>query len=238
MEDHQMGGSNYSFSAKRIDDLGASEYTLAFIAVDVTGSLQGQEANLEKMLKLCVAACRRNPRADNMMLRVVLFSSQFHGYLEEIHGFRPLPEIKEDDYTGVIDCRGGTPLYEAAYTNLTALQQFAKDLSDNDFFVNGIGFVLTDGEDNMSKVTRTMVKDSIGDLVKSEDLESFRPILIGFGQSTWLRKFQNEAGFDQFVDAGSASESTLAKVADFVSQSLSSASQSLGTGGPSVALTF
>ena len=37
----------------------------------------------------------------------------------------------------------------------------------------------------------------------------------------------------KFIDAGAANERSLAKLADFVSQSISSQSQSLGTGGPS-----
>ena len=39
MDEHQIAGSHYGFSAKRIDDLGASEYTLALIIVDASGSI-------------------------------------------------------------------------------------------------------------------------------------------------------------------------------------------------------
>ena len=37
----------------------------------------------------------------------------------------------------------------------------------------------------------------------------------------------------QYIDAGAATKGKLAKLADFVSQSVSSQSQALGTGGPS-----
>jgi len=35
MELHRVAGSTYGFSAKRIEDLGASEYTLGLVIVDV-----------------------------------------------------------------------------------------------------------------------------------------------------------------------------------------------------------
>ena len=38
MQSHSIGGSNFAFSAVSIGDLGASEYTLGLIAVDVSGS--------------------------------------------------------------------------------------------------------------------------------------------------------------------------------------------------------
>ena len=53
-----------------------------------------------------------------------------------------------------------------------------------------------------------------------------------------IEDFHKAAGFTQYVELGSADEKTLAKLADFVSQSISAQSQSLGTGGPSQSLTF
>lgn len=39
MDAHQIGGTNYGFSAKRLGDLGATEYTLGLLVVDVSGSV-------------------------------------------------------------------------------------------------------------------------------------------------------------------------------------------------------
>ena len=53
-----------------------------------------------------------------------------------------------------------------------------------------------------------------------------------------LQGFTAQAGVDQYVDVADATPGTLAKLARFVSHSISSQSQSLGTGGPSLALVF
>lgn len=47
-----------------------------------------------------------------------------------------------------------------------------------------------------------------------------------------------DAGFTQYVEVDNATDAKLAKLADFVSRSVSSQSQALGSGGPSKALTF
>jgi hypothetical protein len=48
-----------------------------------------------------------------------------------------------------------------------------------------------------------------------------------------LENFKNEAGIDQYINIGKADANTLAKLADFISKSISSQSQSLNSGGPS-----
>ena len=53
-----------------------------------------------------------------------------------------------------------------------------------------------------------------------------------------LNDFKDEANLTQFVDVGDATAQRLAKLANFVSRSISSQSQSLGQGGPSQQLTF
>ena len=110
MEEHQIGASNFSFSATRIEELGASEYTLALLAIDVSGSVTHFAAGIEEALKEICKSCRHSPRADNLMLRVVLFNSR----VEEFHGYKPLTECAEDDYTSSINPGGLTALYDPA----------------------------------------------------------------------------------------------------------------------------
>jgi hypothetical protein len=53
-----------------------------------------------------------------------------------------------------------------------------------------------------------------------------------------LDNFKKEAELDEFIDIGSATKSSLSKLANFVSQSISSQSQALGSGGTSKLLSF
>lgn len=237
MEAHKIGGSNFGFSAKRIADLGASEYTLVVIAVDATGSVYSFKQEIEQTIKSVVKSCRRSPRADNLMLRVITFNTSVG--VNEVHGFKPLMDCNEANYTNSVDPKGSTNLFDAAYSAAGSLVQYGKDLTDQDYNVNGIFVVITDGEDNASLMTPSMVKDQISKCVQEEALESMTSILVGVGtDQNALQRFQVEAGMAQFVNIADATERNLAKLAAFVSKSISATSQALGTGGPSQALVF
>lgn len=236
MASQTVGGTTYGFSAVRIEDLGASEYTLGLVVVDVSGSTCGFRREMEAALTEIVKACRKNPRADNMMLRVVLFDHK----VTEFHGFKPLPACNETDYVGCLGINGGsTALYDATYNAVKSATQYGAQLVANDLDVNAVIFVITDGDDNASTATRKMVKEALEEGVKGESLESLNSILIGIGgDQRYFQNFVTECGFTQFVGLNDATAKALAKLGDFISQSISSTSQALNTGGPSRSLTF
>lgn len=239
LENHSIKGSTYGFSAKRIEDLGAAEYTLVGIAVDSSSSVVDFESEINKCIQEIVKACRLSPRADNLMLRLVEFNSD----LSEIHGFKPLTECNVDDYAGAVRPSGMTALYDASCNLAQSITQYGKDLSENDFSVNGILFVITDGMDNRSTFTPSSVAAAIKDAVRAESLESMVTVLIGVNiqdksVSQYLQSFNKEAGFTQYVELDKADAKSLAKLAAFVSKSVSAQSQALGTGGPSQSLSF
>lgn len=230
-------GSGFNFTGADIDELGASEYTLVTIALDETGSIRGFEQQIRDMLIAAVKACASSPRSANLMARVIRFGSQYQNGVDEIHGFQTLAEIDTNAYPNL---RGGgmTPLCDAVYSGVGAMNAYAKNLQDMDFDVNGITFVVTDGGENDSTATMKMVKQALEDSQKSEIMESHVSVLVGIdtGYSNVqdvLDTFKDEAGMTQFIWAGEATKGKLAKLAEFVSQSVSSTSQALGTGGPS-----
>lgn len=231
--------STFGFSAVDISTLGASEYTLVGLTVDCSGSVSPFAREEEKAIKAIVAACRRSPRADNLMLRYTRFDNR----LAEVHGFKLLQDCNPGDYDNTIPPGGATALYDASVDCVDAVTRYGADLVKNDFDANGIVFVITDGCDNVSSMTPGEVKKSLDRAVPSEALESLVSILIGVNVtdtvvSAALANFAKLAGFTQYVEIGSADEKKLARLADFVSKSISSQSQALGTGGPSKALTF
>ncbi len=224
----------YRFSATKIERLGAAEYTLVTVAVDVTGSVQGFENELRNCLITAVESCKKSPRSMNLLLRVILFSTSFPHGIEEVHGFKPLGEIDTTSYPAFMPA-GGTPLYDAAYSAVGATNEYAKQLMDHDFLANGIVTVITDGDDTGSKATTLMIKKEVERGMKGEEIESLVAIVIGINEkqfSSRIALLETEAGM-RHIDAGSVTEGKLAKIAGFISQSVSSQSQSLGTGGPS-----
>lgn len=246
MDPRQIGGTRFQYSAKDLDALeeaGLDKVSLGTIAVDVTGSLSGHESILEAALKVVVKTCLLNPMADNMMLRVILFSSRFpEKGVKEVHGFLPLPDINESMYDGVIDCGGLTPLYDATFSSVGATVDYAKDVAKRGITVNAITFVLTDGQNNDSTVGADTVHKAVQDSVRDEFLESHRPVLVGMGPnpstSQWLADFKADAGFDQFIEVPDLTESSLAKLTGWISQSFSSTSAACGTNKPSVSVAF
>ncbi len=234
------GKSGFKFSAVRPDKLGATEYTLATIELDFTGSVGGFTKELRDMLEAVYSACLQSPRANNLLLRVVLFSTGFKGGMEELHGFKPLADIDiANDYI-LPRPSGGTPLRDATYDAIVASNAYGKTLADQDFLVNAIEVVVTDGDDNASSIPCSKIAQEFKSGVKSEALESNLSILVGLNAGycqQYLRDFSKDAEFDHYIDVADASSSKIAKLAAFISKSISSQSQSLGTGGPSQSIS-
>ena len=234
MQSHNISGS-FTFSGARVDRLGSLTYTLVTVAVDETGSVQGFSDQLREMLVTAVESCKKSPRSDNILVRVITFSDKYMNGVNEIHGFKPLAEIDTSSYL-TIKPGGSTPLYDACYSAIGSQNVYGKQLVDKDYKCNGIAFIITDGGENASVATAQMVADEARKSVSGEILESMISVLIGINgssYSSWLSKFQKEAGLTQYIDAGDATPRKLAKLAAFVSKSVSSQSQALGTGGPS-----
>ncbi|MBI4160808.1 MAG: VWA domain-containing protein [Candidatus Yanofskybacteria bacterium] len=238
MQSYKIGGS-FAFSGTRVERLGAvaSEYTLVDIAVDVSGSVLCFAKQLREMLISAIEGCKKGPRAENVLLRVIFFSSKYPNGINEIHGYKPLNEIDLNSYPD-IQPGGETPLYDACYSVIGAQNVYAKKLAEpgQDFSSNGIAYIITDGGENASIATAQMVADEARKSVSGEVLESMISVLIGINvanYSQWLSRFQQEAGLTQFIDAGDVTSRKLAKLANFVSQSTSSQTQAKGTGGPS-----
>lgn len=237
LEQFQQG--HFGFSGVRVENLGASEYTLVTIIDDTSGSTAFYKADMEACLKAIVESCAKSPRADNLMVRLV----QFNQNVREVHGYKLLQDCNQGDYDNCLLCGGSTALYDAATNAIQATVAYATTLAKNDFTCNAIVFVLTDGDDNVSTETPTSVRKALEEATTGEHLESLVSVLIGVNVNnptlaSYLQKFHADAGFTQYVPLGDASPNTLAKLASFVSRSISSQSQSLGSGGPSQPLTF
>lgn len=233
-------GSTLTFSGAKISDLGkhgASEYTLACILVDISGSVSSFKSSLEKALVTIVDTLKSSARAENILLRVATFNNT----VNEIHGFKPLADIDLKDYQ--LNCGGATALNNATFSGIGSVITYGESLYDQDFEVNGIVFVVTDGEDCVRGHTPADIKNMIDTLPSKEKIESLRTILVGINTSnhsikTALQNFKDAAGFDQYEAVDNATPASLAKLAAFTSKSISSQSASLGTGGPSQALSF
>lgn len=236
------GPGNFQFSAVRIEELGATEYTLVTIIVDISGSVIRFADDLLDCIKSIVGACQKSPRAENLLVRLLTFNNKIY----EIHGFVNLSDIVVDDYEP-LKPDYMTALYDATHDGVGATLEYAKQLVDQDFDCNGAVYIITDGLDNRSSMRPLAIKNKIQDAIRKEEIESIITVLVALHDpnAPWsqdvlnaLETFKNEAGLTQFLDIGEATPQKLAKLAGFVSESISSQSQALGTGAPSQILNF
>jgi uncharacterized protein YegL len=240
------GAGTFTFSAKKINKLGALKYTVVTIAIDVSGSVSGFADQLLMCLKAIIEACRKNQRAEFLVIRVTTFSTD----MEEIHGFRELVDINSDDYPEFVP-EGFTCLFDASYDAVGSTIEYARQMVERGYDVNGAVYIITDGGENPGRhktiASPKMIKDKIDQSLKKEDIESIITTLVGLydPNSPWsadtqrdLSTFQVEANFTKYIEAGEATPENLTKLADWVSASVSSQSDQVGTNSPSAVLDF
>lgn len=235
--------SNFSYTGTAVENLGASEYTIVTIVQDSSPSVAGFKKEMENCLKTIVEACKKSPRSENLLLRL----AEFNNDLNEIHGFTELRNVDINSYTDCLTCKGLTALFDATLEGIEATESYAQKLFDMDYLCNAVIFVVTDGDDNNSKIAAGQpekVAEALKRIRRKEILESVTVILVGVGGDSdpvvmqLLTKFKEKGELDQIIDMGDATPQKLAKLAQFVSQSISSTSQALGTGQASQPLTF
>lgn len=229
--------SFYQFSGVDVDSLTSSEYTLVNIAVDMSGSVHGFNDDLVKSIETIIKTCKKSNRAENLMIRLITFNSSIY----EEHGFKTLALINENDYQQINAPSGMTCLFDACLNSIEAIETYGRTLTEQEFLVNGVLYVITDGDNTSGKHTMNEVAKRFEDYKLTESLESLQTFLIGINiknpyMKDYLDTFNNTVKFDQFIDVDNASVDTLAKLANFVSKSISLQSHALGTGAPSQAL--
>jgi uncharacterized protein YegL len=244
----QQTTSGFSFTGTPIDKLGASEYTIVTILLDLSGSVAGWERKLEECVKVIVSACRKSPRSDNLVIRLVAFNTATW----EIHGFVELKNINLNDYDNKFDAEGGTALLDALLNGVESTGDYAEELAAKRMICNAVLFAITDGDENSSTIAtincrnpadaQKKIAKALETVRGKEVLESIKTILIGIadpktseGQhlERLLTAIKTNGNIDEMVMIGDMSKGTLAKLAGFVSKSVSSSSQALNTGGPS-----
>jgi len=239
VQTQNIDGTSFAYSATGIEHLGATEYTLATIAVDVSGSVAGFKSELENAIKVVVQSLKSNDRADNLQVRLI----QFDHNIEEIHGFKLLENCFPDDYDDCLEVGGATHLFDATYDAVVTTDDLGKKLYDQDLDVNGIIFVITDGCDYGSKHSIAQVKGKLEESKYEEKLESLQTFLIGVGTGSShvqdkLANFQQNAELTQYIDIADASADSLAKLGGWVSQSIAVQSNSLGSGAGSTPVSL
>lgn len=239
MDEKTINNSHFGFSATKISHLGASNYTLAHITRDISYSIKEKrfEKNIDLLTKSIILACQKNPRSENVLIRCL----DFNTIIEEVHGFKLLSEIDANNDYHPIDANGGTALIDASYSSIGSIINYGTDLLKNYYKVTSCCYILSDGEENSSKMSFDSLKELIEKEKKNEKGVNLTTILIGLTNdkniNSCLKDFKDKSGIDEYVWAGEASEENIARISRFVSGSISSKSNTLN-GIPTAAPTF
>lgn len=237
---HSLTGSSFSYSGADLSDLGADAFTLVTICVDESSSVSSYKNEIENCIKEVINTCKYSPRSDYLLIRLVAFSDS----MREIHGFKQLTDCDPNDYVDSISPCGMTALYTTSKNAIQATSDYGKQLYDENYDVNAIIFIITDGMNNVGTDSAQDVKNALAQVTTDEKLESIISILIGVGTggysdvSAYLDDFKTTAELNQYVEVKDANSKTLAKIADFISKSVSSQSSAIGTGAKSELLQF
>lgn len=240
IQSFMIPGGGYGYTGTPVDSLMSFENTLATALLDESGSTSGFARDMELCTQAIVKSLRHCPRQDNLIYRHCHFGTNFR----EVHGFKPLSQCNEADYDGCYQPGGTTNLYGSCKNVLLATLDYAEKQAANRYLVNGIVYIITDGQHYApgESATPDDVKLALAKCISSESLESLITILIGVNPNDKIRKslkeFHDYVGFTQFIPMDEANEKSLAKLGNFISKSIQSQSQALGTKGPSQSLTF
>jgi hypothetical protein len=129
----------FQYTTVSIDKLGALEYTLVQMTADQTGSVLPFKKDLEKMLEVSFEACKKSPRANNLLYRTTAFNSVFSGpKITELHGFTLLDQVDPSKFNGSLNPDGGMPLIDATLEGVEALYDYSKKLYAKKFTCNAI----------------------------------------------------------------------------------------------------
>ncbi len=232
-----QGMHGFDYTSIAVSKMGASEYTFAGIAMDITSSVSPFKTGLEKMLETALGSLKKSPRVMNLLARTTAFNSSG---IQEFHGFTLLNSIDPTGFNNLIQPGGMTNLRDATIDIVESVTDCATKLFDDEVIMNanGIIYIITDGDDNTSRHSIDDVKDAIAAIHRAEALESMQIVLVGINDADdhfrrKLEKFQKDVGINKYISMGDVSDSKLAKLGGLISQSTTTTSSNLNSGQPS-----
>ena len=240
LQSFMIPGGGYGYTGTPVDDLTNVDNTVATAFFDESGSTRRYARQMELCVQEVIKSLRHSPAADKLIYRQVHFDHD----IREFHGFKPLADCNEGDYDGCWGGGGTTDLYGCEDNVIRATLDYAEQQAAKHYNVNAIIYGITDGAhyNPGGNASEDDAIKAMEDAVDCEALESVMSILIGVNDSDTvqdeLKRHAQAVGYTQYVPLKDADEKTLAKLANFISQSVQSQSQALGSGGVSQSLTF
>jgi Mg-chelatase subunit ChlD len=219
IQTHAVG--RFRFSVVSPEALDASHYTLVNLAFDASASSHDMRRMMEQLVRGVVNSCLHLDNNGEVLLRVVTFGT----FLNEVHGFKLLPQCNPADYRDAFRCIGMTALYDAALDGVQATAALGRYLRQRGCLANGVVVIVTDGLDNQSIYGTEQVRDALTIAVERDNLESIVSIFVGIldsdspghqEMSGSLRRLSDKMGFTHYVELDDWDAMGLARLIQFI----------------------
>lgn len=139
-------------------DLNGDQVTLILRLIDATPSLSGYVSEMMQAAQLNVDALMESKAGDEMLMSTWTFNSHGFNVLEGFVKLEDVTPLTSQNY----QLEGMTNLYDTVYTALTDAQasliEYANSLRKSGIRVKATLLVLTDGEDNASRISPSKIK--------------------------------------------------------------------------------
>ena len=209
---------NLDFANFNPEDIELDETINAVFIIDTSSSVAYYANELNLAFNDFTESMQKSHIADKLFVSVIEFNSN----VDVTSGFRPVESIPQMDFTQRIG--GATALYDAVLIALKNALEYRENLENSGVETKTMIYVITDGEDNMSKNPPHTIKRMIDDL-KSEERSafSFTSVLFGVGDAANFSQAQTDMGIQHLAQIGTSGDE-IKKMIGFISQSISSVS--------------
>ena len=187
-------------------------------AIDVSPSIQSYEDELNAGLNEFYETMQKSHVADKVMVSTITFNEK----INVENGFQPIANLNPADYHA---SGSSTSLYDAVLAALQNAITYRNDLQKSGVTVKTLLFVITDGMDNSSKESPSLIKDMISDITKDEkNVFTFSSVLFGIGQEEdYFKEAQEDMGIQHGAAVGTTG-AEIRKMINLISSSVTSAS--------------
>jgi uncharacterized protein YegL len=195
------------------------EVILAVIAMDISPSIQGFQTELNEAFEAFITEMQGSHVANKLMVKVVTFNEK----VEEKTGFMPIKSLDVSHFQFRAS-GNSTALADAGMLAVKTAVDYRTQLENTGINVKTLVFVITDGQENSSKVRLSDVKVELDALMQTEaNVFSFETILFGIGDRSYFEPSQKEMGFKHLAAVGTTGKE-IRKLIGFISASISKSS--------------
>lgn len=236
--------TGFQFTAPPLAVFEEQKYTLVGITTDQSGSIYGVRGDLFAMNEAIDRDLKAGAGKHTIIVRRTAFTDHFPNNVREQHGFLPALAVDANTHFPIVNSHGeygGTPLADGAMETILAAKEQAMQLIN----IQGVPLVnialaiLTDGGETGSRYTPADIKAAIEQILAEGEIESIVTILVGVNcpvgsyHRQKLEAFQQAAGLTKFIPFDEMKPGMFGQVVRVISQTFTSTSQALGSGGPS-----